>query len=162
MAGVSAPAIMGSLPGYRVAGAAREVLSDLRLARAMALNKGVDAVVDFNDTSAKKYFIYLDSDANGVYSSGSDELVKEVDLDDSFDNIVFQSNDASAPSDGVDLDGSGGNAVTFIPRGSASGTGAIYLMPGGNTGKPSRNKRIKVFAGTGSARVEQWDGSVWE
>jgi len=168
LATIGTPALLNAMPGMRASGAARQVLSDFRLARTLAVERGVDAGISFDAPSATHYFIYMDNDDDGTFSAG-DETVKETTLTDEYKAVAFKSNDSSAPTDGVDLDGAGGNSISFEPRGSATGSGSVYLMPSGDVGLGSgaanysdRNFRVRIISATGNTQLQTWDGSSWE
>lgn len=163
MMGIGAPALFSALPGIRVSGAARQILSDLRLARTTAVEKGTPVVVKFHVGATGTYILALD-DGDDDYdaSNPDDELLKEVPLADSYTNIEFSSASPDAPTspaDGVDLDSGIANAITFNPNGSASEEGEIYIRPAGKT--DSTNRRIAIVPSTGNARIESWDGAGW-
>jgi type IV fimbrial biogenesis protein FimT len=163
MTGLMAPSLLGALPGMRASGAARDVLSDMRLARTMAVDKGVPAIVDFDAPASTHYRVYLDRDGDGTYTTGTDTMIREVTLTDEYKGVALKSNDGSAPADGVDLDGVGSNSITFRTNGSANGSGAAYVMPAADAGgRSDRNRRVRVVAATGNVRIENFDGSNWE
>ena len=164
MSGVVAPSLLGAIPGIRVSGAARDVLSDFRMARTLAVDRGFPVIVEFDAPSNTHYRMYVDRNRDGSYTSGTDTLVKEVTLTNEYKSIILKSNDGAAPADGVDLDGTGGDSIAFQPNGSASGTGAVYLMPSRDSGgsRNDRNRRVWVVAATGNVRIENYNGSVWQ
>ncbi|HSH68561.1 MAG TPA: GspH/FimT family protein [Deferrisomatales bacterium] len=148
MLAVSAPSLLAGLPGLRVNGAARQVLSDLRLARTLAVEKGAVAVVTFSGTST--YALTQDQDGDGTA-----ETIKTVVLGDDYSNIQFGTN-VGGTSDTL-------AAVTFRTNGSASAGGGVYLRPGGDT-DTARNRRVGLVAATGNLRIEQYNTatSAWE
>ena len=163
MVGLVTPSLLGAIPGMRASGAAREILFDLRLARTLAIEKGVRAVVEFDAPSSTHYRLFQDNNADGAYTAGTDTLVKEVTLVDRYKAIALKSNDGTAPADGVDLDGAGSNSITFRTNGSASGSGAVYVMPSTDAGtRNDRNLRVRVISSTGNVRTETYDGSIWQ
>ncbi len=163
MATVATPALLGSLPGLRVNGAARQVLTDLRYTRTLAVEKGANA--------------YFDLDAGGTYTLGVDlnddgdildtgETVSTVDLDGAtygYRDITFGTN-YTVPASPPEVVAIGvGTQIQFQPRGSADTSGSIYLMPNKDAGtRDDRNRRVVLSAATGNIRIEKWDGTTWE
>jgi Tfp pilus assembly protein FimT len=164
MAGVGAPALLQALPSMRTSGATRQVLSDLRLARTQAVDKGIAATVLFTP-GTKTYVVFLDADADGVLDAG-ETTVKTVDLTRDFTGIGFGSSAETltgAAADGVTLDDAGANFVTFNTNGSASSAGALYLMPTADAGgRKDRNQRVTVTAATGNLLSQRYQGTAWE
>lgn len=164
MVGIVAPSLLGALPGMRASGAARQVLSDFRYARTYAVDKGFPVVVEFTAPPTAQYQLFQDRNANQVYNSGTDVLLKQETLTTSYTGITLKSNLSGTPSDGVDLDGSGGNVVGFNTNGTASGSGAVYLMPATDAGtsRNDRNRRVRVVQATGTVVIESPSGSNWQ
>jgi prepilin-type N-terminal cleavage/methylation domain-containing protein len=159
---VATPNLLSAVPGIRTAGASRQVLADFRLARTLAIDKGVPAVVEFDDPAAGHYRVFLDQDGDTAYTAGTDTWLREANLGDQYKGVVLKSNDAAAPADGVDLDGADANVIVFRLNGTASGSGAVYLMPGQDAGTRSdRNRRVRVIRATGNVQIENYDGSNW-
>jgi len=164
MASIGTPALLSSLPGMRVNGAVRQVLSDIRLAKTKSIERGMPVVVKFHVNSSANaatgtYVVAVDDNEDGNFTSDDTSYVKEFTIADDYANIEFSSAVSGTPSDGVDLDLDTANAITFMPNGSASENGNIYLRPAEDTGE--KNRRIQIFSSTGTARVESWDGSTW-
>lgn len=171
--GLGAPALLGTLPGLRASGAAREVLSDLRQARTLAIEKGVPAVVAFHtdaagNPAAGTYVVALDrSDPpNHAFDPGTDTVVKVTTLRNAYKGIAFGTSapGASAAASGTGVDLGGGAVVAFVPRGAATSRGEVYLMPGADAGgRSDRNRRVNlVTAATANMRIERYEGGVWK
>jgi prepilin-type N-terminal cleavage/methylation domain-containing protein len=163
LATVATPNLLSAVPMIRTGGAARQVLSDFRLARTLAIDKGVPAIVEFDAPGSGHYRLFLDLDGDGAYTAGTDDLRREVSLPDHFKGVVLKSNDsASATADGVNLDGAGANSIVFRANGSASTSGAAYVMPSQDAGgRNDRNRRVLVIRATGNVQIQSYDGSDW-
>ncbi|GAB4280455.1 MAG: hypothetical protein Kow0092_36080 [Deferrisomatales bacterium] len=146
LAGVAVPYLLGNLPTYRVNGAARQVLGDLRLARTLAVEHGIQAFVAF-DVAQRRYTVGLDTDEDESWDPARDETVKTVDLRELYPGIEFGSQ--------------GGDTVTFtspdaVARFTADGTsqgGSVFLRPEGDT-SGERDRAVVVSATTGRVRIE--------
>jgi len=171
MLGLGAPALLGALPGMRASGAARELLADVRQARTLAVEKGVDVLVKFNvdksnNPAAGTYIVAVDVTDNGDFDPGTDELVAERTLGDTYEGLAFSTSDpaagAATVATGVDL--GGGSIIVFEPRGSTTASGSVYLMPAADAGgRTDRNRRVTVVTtATGNARIERLEGGIWQ
>jgi len=168
MLGIGAPALLGSLPGLRASGAARQVLSELRYARTRAVETGRDVVVKFNvdQTGAARtgYFVLaFDDNSDGDFTAATDTFIKEIKLLEDYQGLIFGTNDgAVTAADGVDLDAGVANAVSLRPNGSATESGAVYVMPQADSGgRSDRNRRVRLLQTTGNVRIENYDGVSW-
>jgi Tfp pilus assembly protein FimT len=87
--GIAIPSYQSWLPKSRVNGAARELFSDLQLARMSAISENNDYVITF-DTGNNRYSVYDDND-NDFATAGAEsgELVKTVDIDDRYQGIGY-------------------------------------------------------------------------
>lgn len=156
LAGVGVPYLLVNLPNIRVNGAVRLVVGDFRLARALAVERGVDCFLVF-DAAASEYSVRLDTDGTAGLSAG-DETVKTVSVPALFPGVEFSGSQAGDP---VDFSG---DRAQFKPRGTANG-GTIYLRPARDAGvREDRDRRVTVLATTGRARASRWNPgtSTWE
>jgi prepilin-type N-terminal cleavage/methylation domain-containing protein len=162
MSGFAAPSLLGSLPGMRASGAAREVLSDLRSARTLAIKAGCPVVVKFT-ASPGGYVVALDRDLDHDVSAG-DEVKKTVVLTDQYNGVEFNTNVGTVGTKPFALGTGVANAVTFRTNGSASETGEVYLMPSQDVSgtDTKRNRRILIAGSTGNIRIENHNGTDWE
>ena len=153
LAGVATPYLLGNLPTYRVNGATRQVVADLRLARTLAVERGAETYLVF-DVPACSYILAVDSDASGSYAAG-DEVVKTVALGANYAGVEMWGRDG----DPVTF---AGDVATLTPRGTAT-AGSVYLRPRGDAGvREDRERRVTVVGTTGRARAYRWDGAGWE
>lgn len=147
---------------YRVNGAMRGIGTTLLSAQRIAITRGYDVVVEFNET-ANSISILDDANNNGALDAG--EHVSGVGLG---DLIVFGRGPAPA------MDGSPGNvtftqtkggvpAVTFHRDGSASEAGTIYLtsVRGAAGGISTDARAITTDRATGRVSWYSYNGSSW-
>jgi len=152
LAGVSVPYLLASLPNIRVNAAVRQVVADFRLAKTLAVERGVDCYLVF-DAAGSGYAVSLDTDGTAG-PSGGDEPVKDVDLPTLFPGIEFAGSHAADP---VDFSG---DTARFQPRGTSNG-GSIYLSPARDAGvRDDRDRKVTVMASTGRARASRWNPSI--
>lgn len=158
LAAVAVPNFMGWLPKYRVQGAARELFTDLHLARMKAISENNNYVITF-DTSGNAYSIYDDGD-DDFASAGAEsgELVKTVTVSDKYSGIAYGSIEGS----GVTFSGSP-KRVIFYPTGMASVSGSVYLIPTEDLSlsRTDRQRKITVM-NNGRIRLYQYRSGGWE
>ena len=162
---VSTPYLLSSLPLYRVNGAARQMVADFRLAKATAVEKGKNVLVQF-DTAAETYTVVSDENGNDTVDVPPDVVIKTVTIPALYKGIGFPSYSGGTnpsgdplPDDGVSFQD---DLARFSPTGGAR-AGAVYLRPDRDAGTRSvRERGITVTVATGRARVYQWTGSAWE
>jgi type IV fimbrial biogenesis protein FimT len=101
MAGVAIPSFMALLPGMRLNGAARQVMTDLMDARMNAVKNNNEFKVFFGSPSANQYQILDDDDGNGNVDTG--EAITTRDIQTEYQDVTL-----SATADPI-----------FKPRGTA-------------------------------------------
>jgi len=156
LAAASAPYLLSKVYDYRVNGASRQVLGDMRLARTTAINKGCTVFMKFHKPVYNGYTIYLDTNKNFTLDSAGDEAIAEVNLDEMYKGITLNSNSVS---DSVTFHD---NRARFKPLGKTS-TGEVYLIPSVDFGvaRNDRQRRVTLQGSTGRAKVEAWTNSGW-
>jgi len=159
MAAVAIPNFTQWLPKARVNGAARQLYTELQLAKMRAVSENNNYVVVF-DKNNNSYSIYDDQDNDGP---DNDELVKTVHIGQTYSGIGFgyvAGNDpyGSPIADEVGFSGSP-PAVTFVPTGLADKSGTVYLMPSGDT-SGDRQRAVSVLV-TGRVKVHSKTGANW-
>lgn len=121
--------VVGWIPGVKVNSAARDLVSEMQLARMEAVSKRNDYVITF-DTTNNRYSIYNDSNNNfATAGAESGELIKSVDLP---SGIQFGYISGVTGPDGNAISGSiafGSSRETFKPNGTAIQSGTVYLIP---------------------------------
>ncbi len=152
LAGIAVPYLLASLPAQRASGAARQLVADLRLARGLAVEKGMRAFVVF-DVATSSYRVVLDTDGSGDVTA-ADETVGRVDISALYDNVTIASSQVADPVTFA------GDVATFKPRGTSNG-GTVHLLPGGH---PETERKVTVMSTTGRARAYRWNPSTsaWE
>jgi len=156
LAGISVPYLLASLPNIRVNGAVRQVVADFRLAKTLAVERGVDCFLVF-DAAGGAYTVRLDTDGTAGPSVG-DETVKTVTLPGLFPGIEFAGSHAADP---VDF---GGDTALFKPRGTSNG-GTVYLSPARDAGvRDDRDRKVTILSTTGRAKAYRWNPASldWE
>jgi type IV fimbrial biogenesis protein FimT len=133
MASIAIPGFSRWLPSYHLRSAAREVYSNMQLARLEAVKRNTDCTVTI-DTDQNKYDISL--------------INKDVPLSQYGSGVVFE---GPSPSDVTDA------GVTFTSRGSASLHIFAYLT---NSEKTAFYK-IEVMP-IGTVSLTKYNGSDWE
>jgi len=152
LAGISVPYLLASLPNIRVNGAVRQMVSDFRLAKTLAVERGVDCFLVF-DAAGSTYTVRLDTDGTAGLSAG-DETVKTVALPALFPGIALTGSHAA---DAVTFTG---DMARFKPRGT-SDTGAVYLSPARDAGvRDDRDRRVTVVGQTGRAKASRWNPAI--
>jgi prepilin-type N-terminal cleavage/methylation domain-containing protein len=160
LAAAAVPAFSVWLPNYRLKNAARDLYSNLQLAKMGAVNKNRDWAVIFDDTvSPGKYAIASGRGENDTWDgpAGDDPIEKIVHLAE-YKGVRYGHGDAGEAVGGGAL-GSvityNDDAAVFNSRGTCS-AGYVYLQ----------NDRNTAYAvGTRSSGVillRKWTGSEWQ
>jgi len=157
MAAIAIPNIISWIPTMRVNSAARDIVSEMQLARMKAVSERNNYVITF-DTSTNQYSIYDDGDNDGAEAS---ELVKTVDVDTDYSGIQFGYVAGKNPSND-DITGSvqfGATSSpireTFIPNGTANLMGSVYLIPTEDIAG-SRRDRQRAITVILTGRIKLW------
>ncbi len=154
LAGVGVPYLLAGLPAQRVNAATRHLLGDFRLARTLAVERGVECLTVF-DAPNSSYTVVLDTDGVPGVSAG-DETVKTIRLGDEYSGIEMGNSQTANPVTFV------GDTALFRPRGTSNG-GSVFLRPGQDSGgRRDRERKVTVMSTTGRARAFRWNGSDWE
>ena len=162
LASIAIPAFSVWLPNYKLRGAARDLYSNLQMAKLGAVKQNKQWAVVFNQ-GTDRYYVCSDDGGDGwdgpPAMGGNDTSKKTVDLGD-YDDIYF--GHASLNSDILGDTFSGGddiyyanNFVVFGSRGTSE-KGYVYLQ----------NDKDTVYGvGTrpsGVIHLKKWTGSAWE
>jgi len=134
MASIAIPLFSGWLPGYRLKTAARDVYSNIQLAKLEAVKRNTDCTVTI-DTDQNKYDISL--------------INKTVSLDEYGSGVVFE-----GPSTAFLTDA----GVTFNSRGFASQHIFAYLTNNAKTAF----YQIEVTTPIGTISLRKYNGTTWE
>jgi prepilin-type N-terminal cleavage/methylation domain-containing protein len=159
LAAAAIPAFSVWLPNYRLKNAARDLYSNLQLAKMGAVNKNRDWAVIFDNVSSPgRYSIATDPGEDGDWEGpdGDDSIEKIVDLA-AYKGVQYGHGNASSALGGTfdDEISYNNNRVIFNSRGTCS-SGYVYLQ----------NERNTAYAvGTwpsGVVLLRKWNGSKWQ
>jgi prepilin-type N-terminal cleavage/methylation domain-containing protein len=153
-AAVVSPYVRDWLPAMRATSAARDLVSEMQLARMKAVSERNDYIITF-DTTTHQYKIYDDDDNDGAEVS---ELVKTVDVDAEYSGIQFGYVAGETGTSGSSISSSvtfSGSSETFKPNGTATKNGSVYLIPTGDIAS-SRRERQRAITVIQTGRIKLW------
>jgi type IV fimbrial biogenesis protein FimT len=138
---IAVPNLVTALPGYRLKSSARDLCSNLRKARSLAVKQNRSISIEFNSND-NKYTI-----------DGSDAVALASGVSFGCGNAAKSATGESPPADGVSFFN---NKVSFTPQGLVSGTsGYVYIQN-------NKGQTYGVGARTsGSIIIRQWTGNEW-
>ena len=163
LASIAIPGFSRWLPNLRLKSAARDVYSNMQLAKMGAIRNNTDWAIVF-DTGSNSYSICSDDGGDGNWTDGGETVEKTVNLTDYESGVGYGHGNATknATTSGGALPGDDvsytNNVAVFNPRGTGSG-GYVYL---------ENNKSTTTYAiGTssvGAIRLRKWNSSTskWE
>ncbi len=155
LSSLAIPGFSGWLPNYRLKGAARDLYSNLQLAKMGAVKERSDWAVKFNGSN----YQVVSGGANGVYDGGSgdDVVQKTVSLSDYGSGVSFGAGGSSPPAVTGEVPATS-NPVVFNSRGFTNGTNAVtaYLTNSRNT-----CYAVGTWA-SGAVVLRKWSGSTWK
>lgn len=128
MAAIAIPSFMSMLPGLRLNGAARQVMTDLMAARMKAVKENNEVRVFFNSPGTNQYQILDDDDNDGTADTG--EVFTTKNIQDEYHDVTF-----SATTNPI-----------FYPRGTAYGTTVTVTNTSG-----SRDVKVAI---TGRVKIQ--------
>lgn len=170
LAAVAIPGFAVWLPNYRLKSAARDLLSNLQLAKMGAVKQNKTWAVVFDPgVTPGRYFICSDDSGDGwdgpPAMGGNDVVKQELGLDKYGNGINYGHGNATtnATSGGGSFPGDNisystpDNVAVFNPKGTVSNLGYTYL---------SNNRGGCYAVGTPSIAgvivLKRWTGSTWE
>ncbi|UCD88337.1 MAG: GspH/FimT family pseudopilin [Desulfobacterales bacterium] len=161
IAAIAVPNYRDYLPKARATGAARELFTEMQLARQKAISRNNDYVITFN-TSNDSYTIYNDADNDGPESG---EEVKTIYIGDHYKGIGFGYIACNNPS-GSPIKGKvtfTDDKFAFRATGLANKAGAVYLIPKEDIGasRKDRQRGLTVLV-SGRVRLYAHNGTTWE
>jgi prepilin-type N-terminal cleavage/methylation domain-containing protein len=139
-------------PTADLKGAARQVYSDIQLARLRAVSNNTPYGLDF-DSTADDYIVFQDADGSFQYEVG-EAIVKRVQLagEYGFAGVSFDPNYGGG--DGVTFSAGGVvNAFSFSSRGLPSPSGSVYLR----NQKSAAEGRMIVVNNMGGVRIQEYN-----
>ena len=167
LASIAIPGFSRWLPNLRLKSAARDVYSNMQLAKMGAIRNNTNwAIVFDTGVTPGRYFICSDDGANDTWDGpaamgGDDGAEKTVNLTDYESGVGYGHGSATGPVGGTfggDDVSYANNVAVFNPRGTGS-SGYVYL---------ENNKSTTTYAigtsGVGAIRLRKWNSSSndWE
>jgi prepilin-type N-terminal cleavage/methylation domain-containing protein len=166
--GLAIPGFSTWLPRYRLRGAAREIYSNLQLAKMTAVKDRIHCKVAFNVAAHTYQVSTVSPGVNGTYGDGDDVTVdiKTVNFSEYGSGVGYGhgsatsgveggfDNEVTLEEDGIVFDPRG---MVFKPSGPAATTnGYVYLQ----------NNKNNAFAvgvlSSGVIVLRRWTGSAWQ
>jgi len=154
---IAIPNIGRWLPRYRLKSAARDVASNMQLARLGAIKDNREWALLF-DVNGQLYRIISDKGPDGNWGTPDDIEERVVNLSE-YRNIQFGDSGHGPAGGGVPV----GDGVTFVQKraefnpGGTSTAGTVYLQNNRNGAMA-----IRVDSNTGIVRMWTWDFPGWE
>ncbi len=159
MVAVAIPNFLGFQPKSRLKTAARDLYSELQLAKIRAIRSNSDWAIVFN-VAAGDYRVCSSDGGDSLWTgTGNDIVTKTVVLSDYGSGVTygigtgFSGIDGSSIGNGVNYPG---DVVVLEPRGTTDNTGYVYLT--------NSNGTSYIGVGTlssGVVRLRNWTGSTW-
>jgi type IV fimbrial biogenesis protein FimT len=156
LAGIAIPGFTRWLPNYRLKGAARDLYSNLQLAKAGAIKERAQWAVVFN--SGTSYQV-VSGGTDRVYGTGGDDVVqKTVSLPTYGSGVAFGTGSASTAVEGGSITAVPLDPVIFNSRGFSTNNASLFAYM-------TNNENTSYAVGTwasGAVVLRKWNGSAWE
>ncbi len=149
---------------YRVNAAARNLFSDMQVARMRAISERCDYMICF-DTGNNGYAVYRDVSGNGL--DAGDPCVKSVSIPQEYSGIGYGYVSATSPSgdpisSAVTFTGTP-RRFSFQPTGLVNKWGSVYFKPMIEPYDDHKNlQRVITVILTGRIRLYRHNGTGWE
>jgi prepilin-type N-terminal cleavage/methylation domain-containing protein len=167
--GLAIPGFSSWLPRYRLRGAARDIYSNLQLAKMTAVKDRNRCRISFDVANSRYQVSSISSGPNGTFGDGDDVTVtlKTVSFSEYGSGVGYGNGSATSAvggggfDNGVTLDEDGivfdSRGMVFKPSGAAATSdGYVYL----------RNNKSNAFAvgvlSSGVILIRRWTGSTWQ
>ena len=162
MAAIAIPGFSAWLPNYRLKSAARDIYSNMQLAKMGAIKANADWAIVFDTTAgAHRYLVCSDDGGDNWTTTGTNTIEREVDLAGYKAGVSYGHGNAANdipggafPGDDVDYTN---NVAVFNPRGTCDEEGYVYLENSNNTTTYGVGTRT-----SGVIRLRKWTGAAWE
>jgi type IV fimbrial biogenesis protein FimT len=165
MAAIAIPGFSTWLPNYRLKSAARDIYSNMQLAKIGAIKANANWAIVF-DAGSNIYKICSDDGGDGSWTDGGETVEKQpVDLADYKSGVGYGHGNATTnatqgggtfPGDDISYT-TPDNVAIFSPRGTVDNLGYVYI---------SNNKGLSYVVGTptiaGVITLRKWTGADWE
>jgi len=160
--GLAIPGFSSWLPNYRLKGAARDLYSNLQLAKSGAIKERAEWAVRFvSGTNSYEVWSSGTNRAWDGYSTPADTLVKTVILPDYGSGLKFGAGSATSA-----VPEAGGGAITAVPatpivlnsRGLTTNNTAVFAYM-------TNSKNTPYAVGTlasGVVILRKWNGTAWQ
>ncbi len=129
-------------PTVSLNGAARQLYSDVQLARLRAVSNNTRCGLVFS--AGPSYIIFRDSYKNSQYDAG-EEVIKTVDLAKEYPGVQFDTSEGGG--DGISFVN---NSSSMTPKGLATKQGTVYLI-----NEKGKGRKI-VVNHMGGVRIEKY------
>lgn len=164
--GIAIPAFSKWLPNYRLRGAARELYSNLQLAKTGAIRDRVEWAVRFTGTGTYEVWSALDStspNTNRQWDSADpvkDTLIKTVNISDYGSGVAFGAGNAtsSAIAGGGPITPVPATPIRFNARGFATNNAETYAYI---TNRIGTAYAVGILA-SGVVVLRKWNNGQWE
>jgi len=161
---VSIPAFSRWLPNYRLRGAARDLYSNLQLAKAQAIKDRVECAVQFTSADSYEVWSALDPDTptqnmdwETPFSASDDTLIKTVTLSDYGSGVTFGAGNAGSAVGGGAITAFPATPIYFNSRGFATNNAEVYTYMTNNKGTAYA---VGILV-SGAVVLKKWNGQ-WE
>jgi prepilin-type N-terminal cleavage/methylation domain-containing protein len=140
---IAVPTLVTALPGYRLKSSARDLCSNMRKARSLAVKQNRNVIIEFHVDN--NTYIIINNNERVALADG---------VSFGYGNATTAGSGASLPSDGISFVD---DKVAFTTQGLISGgSGYVYLQN-------SKGQAYRVGARTsGSIIMQQWVGNAWK
>jgi prepilin-type N-terminal cleavage/methylation domain-containing protein len=161
LAGIAVPGFSVLLPDYRLRSAARDLQSNMQLAKIGAIKANSNWAIVFDPgVTPGRYYLCSDPGGNGTWEGpGSDDTVEKIiDLARYESGVDYGHGNAGSPI-GATFDNEityGNDVLVFRPRATAD-DGYVYLQNSKNTNAYGVGTRI-----SGVVLLRKWNGAAWE
>ena len=166
VAAIAIPGFSTWLPNYRLKTAARDLYSNMQLAKMGAIKANSDWAIVF-DNGLNSYSICSDDGGDGDWTDGGETVEKTVNMSDYGSGVGYGHGNATTnatsgggpfpdPDDNISYAGPD-NVTIFNSSGLVGNLGYVYL---------SNNKNTSYALGTpnvaGVIVMRKWTGAAWE
>jgi len=161
--GLAIPGFSSWLPNYRLRGAARDLYSNLQLAKAGAIKDRVEWAVRFTGPNSYEVWSSRDPDSPtqntgwNSFSASDDTLVKTVSLSDYGSGVAFGAGSSSPPAVAGAVTADSANPIFFNSRRFPTSNVAVFAYM-------TNNRNTAYAVGTlasGAVVLKRWNGA-WQ
>lgn len=156
-AAIATPSIISMLRNIRVSGAAKNLMSEMMLAKFRAISENKKYIITFN-TNNNSYSIYGDTNGDGIADTG--ELYKTVNISTDYPDVQYGYVSGTTGTGGTVITSSitfSGTppSVTFNTDGTANKNGSIYMILSQDI-TDSRQDRMKAITVITTGRIKSY------